>query len=194
MAITSATESMSDGRAFELFSLLDINRLPGRDKERIYGELLPPRLRELLGASGAVRFIAPEGLRFVRIQARLEPGAPDLVFFLELCDTQFGQMELSFCIIADPGAPRFQVDLDPEGRDNCFATLARNLAEEERAMAAGLFPNQTRRGLRMFGEFLPLLERFSARLGMQLICAEPLTYDNAIRYERYGFDYLVGKK
>lgn len=61
-------------------------------------------------------------------------------------------------------------------------------------MEAGLFPNQTRRGLRMFGEFLPLLERLAAGLGMQLIVAEPLTYDNAIRYEGYGFDYVVGKR
>jgi acetoin utilization protein AcuC len=29
---------------------------------------------------------------------------------------------------------------------------------------------------------------------MDLIVAEPLTYDNAIRYERYGFDYVVGKR
>ena len=61
-------------------------------------------------------------------------------------------------------------------------------------MEAGLFPNQTRRGLRMFGEFLPLLERFTDALGMELIVAEPLSYDNAIRYEKYGFDYVVGKR
>ncbi len=27
-----------------------------------------------------------------------------------------------------------------------------------------------------------------------MIVAEPLTYDNAIRYEKYGFDYLRGKQ
>ena len=27
-----------------------------------------------------------------------------------------------------------------------------------------------------------------------MIVAEPLSYDNAIRYEQYGFDYLTGKR
>jgi len=26
-----------------------------------------------------------------------------------------------------------------------------------------------------------------------MIIAEPLTYDNAVRYEKYGFDYLTGR-
>jgi hypothetical protein len=103
-------------------------------------------------------------------------------------------MEFSFCIIADPSAPRFDVDLDQFGFDNCFATMGRNIPEEIRAMKAGLYPNQTRRGLRMIGEFFPLLERFVDSLGMEMIVAEPLTYDNAIRYERYGFDYLTGRR
>jgi hypothetical protein len=61
-------------------------------------------------------------------------------------------------------------------------------------MAAGLFPNQTHRGLRLFAEFFPLFERFVDALGMEMIVAEPLTYDNAIRYEKYGFDYLTGRR
>lgn len=193
--MTCASEILRDSRGRELYSLHDINRLEAEEKERIYAALLPPRLLSLLeNGIGSVRFIAPDGLALVRIEARRSREDRDLVFFLELCDTQHRQMELSFCIIADPRAPRFDVDLDSQGRDNCFATLGRNLPEERRAMTAGLFPNQTRRGLRMFGEFLPLLERFTASLDMQLIVAEPLTYDNAIRYERYGFDYLVGKR
>lgn len=46
----------------------------------------------------------------------------------------------------------------------------------------------------MFGEFFPLLERFVDALGMEMIIGEPLTYDNAIRYEKYGFDYLTGRR
>ncbi|GAW67182.1 hypothetical protein GPEL0_01r2874 [Geoanaerobacter pelophilus] len=195
MALDGAAELKLESGGTQLFSLYDINRLDSPEKEEIYRSLLPARLKQMLRESGgSVEVIAPNGLRFVRLQARRSPGDPDPVFFLELCDTHHGQMELCFCVIADPAAPRFDVDLDPQGRNNLFATLGRNLAEEERAMEAGLFPNQTRSGLRMFGEFLPLLELFTARLGMDLIMAEPLTYDNAIRYEKYGFDYLVGKR
>jgi acetoin utilization protein AcuC len=195
MAKMAGNEVLRDSRGGELHSLYDINRLEAPEKEAIYRTLLPRRLRELLEAKGgACRIIAPEGLRLLRLEARLFPLDRDPVFFLELCDTHHGQMELSFCNIADPLAPRFDVDLDLEGRDNLFATLGRNLAEEQRALAAGLFPNQTRRGMRMFGEFLPLLECLADRLGMALIAAEPLSYDNAIRYEKYGFDYVVGKR
>jgi len=187
-----------------LFSLLDVNSLGTAEKERIYGGLIPPRLFEVFGISRVtfrgtdgerkISFIAPPGLGLVRIEAKLRQLDRDRVFFLDLADTRYRQMELSFCIISDPAAPRFDVDLDPSGRDNCFATMGRNIPEEVRAMAAGLFPNQTRRGLRMFGEFFPLLERFVDSLGMEMIVAEPLTYDNAIRYEKYGFDYLTGRR
>lgn len=195
MEINTGHEMLMDGGGNPLFSLYDVNRLDTPLKEGIYLTLLPQRLKQMVAeGGGSVRVIAPCGLRFVRIEARRGGADRDPVFFLELCDTHHGQMELCFCVIADPAAERFDVDLDPQGRNNLFATMGRNLAEEVRAMEAGLFPNQTRRGLRMFGEFLPLLELFTARLGMDLIVAEPLTYDNAIRYERYGFDYVVGKR
>ena len=135
-----------------------------------------------------------KGLGLCRIEVRLAAEERDAVFFLEIADTQYHQMELSFCIINDPDSPRFNVDLDENGLNNCFASLGRNIPEEIRAMEAGLFPNQTHRGLRMFSDFLPLFESFVDSLGMEIIVAEPLTYDNAIRYEKYGFDYITGKR
>ena len=138
--------------------------------------------------------IAPLGLPLIRIEARLKPEDRDVVFFLELSDTQFHQLELSFCIICDPSAPRFDVDVDEHGTNNWFSSHGRNIPEELRAMDAGLFPNQTRMGMQMFADFFPLLERFTDVLGIEMIVAEPLTYDNAIRYEKYGFDYLRGKR
>ncbi|TGU71314.1 hypothetical protein E4633_13305 [Geomonas terrae] len=195
MANDTSHEPLRDLGGSQLFSLNDINRLPSAEKEAIYRSLLPERLLSMVAKGGGeIEVIAPEGLRFLRLVTRCSPGDRDPAFILDLCDTHHGQMELSYCTIADPAAPRYDVDLDEMGRNNLFATLGRNLPEEVRAMEAGLFPNQTRRGLRMFGEFLPLLERLVARLGMQLIVAEPLTYDNAIRYEGYGFDYVVGKR
>jgi hypothetical protein len=187
-----------------LTSLAAINRLPETEKNVIYSRLLPSRLVALLQLDPAtfcnpageclVRVVAPEGLCFARLEVSARSGDKDLVFFAELADTQFHQMELAFCIICHPAAPRFAVDVTEDGAVNYFSSHGRNQPEELRAMEAGLFPNQTRRGLRMFGEFFSLLERFTDSLDMEMIVAEPLSYDNAIRYEKYGFDYLTGKR
>lgn len=187
-----------------LTSLASINRLPQREKELIYSGILPERLfsmlqlnrQTLLNLNGErlIQLIAPRGLSFARIEVRLNPDDDDTIFFVELTDTLYHQMELAFCIICDPQAPRFAVDLTEGGKLNYFTSQGRNLPEELRAMQAGLLPHQTRRGMRMFGEFFTRLERFTDSLGMDMIVAEPLSYDNAIRYEQYGFDYLTGKR
>lgn len=204
MAKLPGNEQLCDPQGRPLGTLRDINMLEVRHKERIYGRIIPSRLFTMLavspetfrGADGKrkVRFIAPEGLGFLRIEVRMATDERDPVFFLDIADTHFRQMDLSFCIINDLNAPRFNVDLDISGRDNCFASLGRNIPEEIKAMTAGLFPNQTHQGLRLFSEFFPPFERFVDALGMEIIVAEPLTYDNAIRYEKYGFDYLTGRR
>ena len=61
-------------------------------------------------------------------------------------------------------------------------------------MRAGLAPNQVHRGLKMFSQFFTQFEPFVDSLSIDTITAEPLSYDNAVRYEGYGFDYLAGKK
>jgi len=187
-----------------LSCLGDINSLDGAEKERIYASIIPARIFDLLdispqtfcGIDGRrrVTIIAPRGMGLARIEVRSDPDDRRTVFFLDIADTHFRQMELSFCIINDPSGPRFDVDVDESGKDNCFATLGRNIPEEIRAMQAGLYPNQTSRGLRLFGEFFALFERFVDAMGMDMVVAEPLTYDNAIRYETFGFDYLNGRR
>jgi hypothetical protein len=193
-----------DRDGLPLFTLRDVNALPIPEKERVYGRLLPASLgprfgidpESFLGNDGErkVRFICPEGIGLLRIEVRLQPGDRDCLFFVELADTPFGQMELSFCLNNDPDSPRFDIDQDTAGRDNFFGTLRRNLSEELKAMQFGLAPNQVRRGLHLFGEFFTRLETFVAALGIQTILGEPLSYGNAIRFERYGFDYLTGKQ
>jgi hypothetical protein len=188
----------------ELTSLHGINVLGNAEKVRIYTSIIPPRLFELLNISPEtlsgpdglrrVTIIAPNGMGLARIEVKRHPDDPHSVFFLDIADTHYRQMELSFCIISDPSSPRFAVDVDSSGNDNCFTTLGRNIPEEIRAMRAGLFPNQTNRGLRMFGEFFSLFEHFVGSLAMDMVVAEPLTYDNAVRYEKYGFDYLNGRR
>lgn len=173
------------------------------EKERIYSSIIPPHLFTHTGispltlASGDNRrmltVIAPEGFSFARMEVRHNPDSPLTIFFLDITETHYHQMELSFCIINDPYAERFAVDLDQNGTNNAFTSLGRNIPEELKAMQSGLFPIQTSRGMNMFGEFLALFELFVDALGMEIIMAEPLTYDNAIRYEKHGFDYLNGR-
>ena len=204
MARLPGNSPLTDRTGRLLTSLAAVNRLEETEKESIYARLLPERLCRLLDirpgtlfsstGSRLVTIIAPQGLSLVRIEVRATPEAPDTVFFAEMADTQFHQMELSFCIISDPAAERFDVDIDEHGTINWFASHGRNIPEEIRSFRAGLFPNQTRNGLRLFAEFFPIFERFTDSLGIDMIVAEPLTYDNAIRYEKYGFDYLRGKR
>lgn len=204
MAKLPGNEQLCDNQGRPLRTLADINGLEVRQKERIYAGIVPSRLFSMLAVSKEtfcgsdgnrkVRFIAPDGLGLLRIDVRMAADDRDPVFFLDIADTHFRQMELQLCVINDLHAPRFNVDVDSCGRDNCFATMGRNLPEEARAMAAGLFPNQTHRGLRLFAEFFPVFERFVDSMGIEMIVAEPLTYDNAIRYEKYGFDYLAGRR
>jgi len=204
MGTLSGNSQLVSERGRELTSLRSINELGKAEKERIYTGIIPLRLFELLkispetfsGPDGLrrVTIIAPHGMGLARIEVKRHPDDPHTVFFLDIADTHYRQMELSFCIISDPSSPRFSVDLDSSGNNNCFTTLGRNIPEEIRAMRAGLFPNQACHGLRMFGEFFTRFERFVDSLAMDMIVAEPLTYDNAIRYEKYGFDYLHGRR
>lgn len=187
-----------------LFSLRDINRLDPAEKEVIYRELIPDPIfldygidpTNCCGQDGRprVRFVCPAGLGLARIEVRRDPADRDCLFFVELADTAYHQVELSFCLVNDPDAERFDIDVDEKGRENSFGTLRRNIPEEIRAMEAGLSPNQIRRGLKMFSPFFRRLELFVSSLGIDTIVAEPLSYNNAIRYEKYGFDYLCGKQ
>ncbi|KIH75826.1 hypothetical protein SAMN05660860_02970 [Geoalkalibacter ferrihydriticus] len=193
-----------DPQGVPLCSLVEINRLAPVIKEELYRRLVPRRIftdyaidpGSLRCPDGqrAVTFICPEGLGLVRIEVRPRRRKRDCLFFVEVADTPYGQIELSLCLINDLDAPRYNVDVDELGRDNCFGTLRRNRGEELRAMSAGLAPNQVRRGLQMFSQFFEQFEKFVAALGISVIIAEPLSYDNAVRYEGYGFDYLSGKK
>lgn len=196
---------LKDSQGLPLSSLKEISYLPQEAKSQVLGALIPQavsrKLALALDAQGAVltpdervQIIAPSGLGVVRIEVRRQPQDHDCVFFLELADTPFGQLELSFCIINDPDSPRYNIDYDIYGRSNDFGTTRRNLEAEKAAMEAGLSPHQIRPGLRGFRDFFERFEAFVAAMGMQTIVAEPLSYCNAIRYESYGFDYIYGKQ
>jgi acetoin utilization protein AcuC len=186
-------------------SIYELNHLSPQERTKIYRSLIPPSLFSFLAVDRntflnhrgekVVQFHTPESHGFVSIDVK--QGAEDLdsVFFLQLSDTPFmDNLELSFVVINDPRGERYNIDRDPQGRDTLFGTTLRNIAEEERAMKAGLAPGQVRPGLRLMGEMLVLLERFASRLGTSIISCEALFYHNAVKYEQYGFGYMEGRK
>ncbi len=186
-------------------SIYEINHLSPEERTRIFRSLIPPAIFSLFGidrtsllnrrGEKAVQFHTPETHGFASVDIKMRPEDIDSIFFLQISDTPFmDNMELSFVVINDPRKERYQIDRDPEGKDTLFGTALRNVSEEERAMKAGLAPGQVRPGLRLLNEFLNLLERFAARMGVSIISGEALFYHNAIQYEKYGFGYLEGKK
>ena len=113
-----------------------------------------------------------------------------------LVDVEMGPFavpELSFVQVTDPAAERFAIDRDEDGQDTLFGTVTRNLAEERRALVAGLAPGQVRRGLRLLGPVLDAMDDFCRLLGKELFLVEPLFYHSALLYERHGCDYLLGR-
>ena len=186
-------------------SIYEINHLTPEERSKLYRGLIPPPVFSLFGidrntllnreGDKVVQLHTPETHGFASIDVKWRPEDQDSVFFLQISDTPFmDNLELSFVVINDLRGKRFQIDLDTRGKDTLFGTAGRNVAEEERAMRAGLAPGQVRPGLKLLREFVPLLERFASRLGTSIISAEALFYHNAVQYERNGFGYLEGRK
>ena len=186
-------------------SIYELNHLPPEERTKAYRALIPSFLFRTFGierntflnreGEKVVQFHTPESHGFVSLEVKEKAGDRDAIFFLQLADTPFmDNLELSFVVINDPRGERYGIDRDPQGRDTLFGTALRNIPEEEQAMKAGLAPGQVRPGLRLLGEMLRLLERFSSRLGTSIISCEALFYHNAIQYERLGFGYLEGRK
>ncbi|MHB8781637.1 MAG: hypothetical protein ACYC55_09685 [Candidatus Geothermincolia bacterium] len=188
----------------EYKSIHALNQLPSEEKRDTYLRLVPMQIftrfgidrHTLLNRDGecVVDLIASSHAGFTIIEVRRRPGDRDCIFFLELADTSFSQVEITFLIINDPDAERFNTDLDEAGRRTKFGTARRNIPEEIRAMEAGLAPGQVRRGLGLMQEFMALASDFCRDMGHDMIVAEPLAYHNAITFERAGFNYMRGKK
>lgn len=179
-----------------------INRLYRPEKEGVYRILIPPSLYHrfgidpvtLLDAQGqrVARFFCPQGDRTCLVEIKLS-GEEDPLYSLQLTDTSdMTQIDWDFAIVNDPRSPKFNTHVDTEGRDTMFGWASRNLPEEEKAMEAGLFPGQVRKGLGLTREVLQVLEFFCRIFDIKSIRLEALFYHNAITYERYGFSYLRG--
>jgi hypothetical protein len=185
-----------------LHSIRQINNLPLAQRDAVYRLLLPSEalLRfgipsSLTDTAGRPLFtcLGEAGTSSVAISLRRSWEDEDPVLYLELSDTLNNQLEVLLFVINDPEAPRFNIDRMPDGCPTDFGTTCRNIAEEVRAMEAGLAPGQVREGARLARRLVPRFEEFVARLGFDRFHVRPLAYHSAILFERYGFSYTIGR-
>jgi len=179
-------------------SLRGINDLSVDEKRAIYRTLVPEKLLQEYSIdfdnAEAVQIACPADTRSVEIRIYLQPDDHDPMLYLQMVDTLNFQIAILLLVINDLQSPRYNVDITETGLPTHFGTFGRNIPEEVRAMKAGLSPGQVRQGLRLLRDALITFERFLTRTGHDLVIIEPLTYNNAILYERYGFAYVQGKR
>ena len=177
-----------------------ISRLSPSEKEGICRILIPPSVYNrfridplaLCDEKGekVVRFFCPRGDRTCLAEVKLT-GLEHVLYSIQLTDlTDFTQIEWDFLVVNDPASPSFNTHIDHEGRDTLFGWASRNIAEEEKAVEAGLFPGQVSKGLGLTREAIIVLEFFCRIFDIKSIRLEALFYHNAITYERHGFSYF----
>ncbi|MEW6720272.1 MAG: hypothetical protein AB1346_07470, partial [Thermodesulfobacteriota bacterium] len=178
-------------------SIYEINAMRAEERTALLATLVPPRLLEKFAIDPCtfrnpqgrecLKITCPEKMPFFQIDLRRDPSDPDAAYFLDVSNSPFGQMEISFIIVNDPDGERFTVDRDENGLETYFGTARRNLPEEIRAMEAGLCPGQVRRGMRIRSDMVSAWDVFFERVGHKFYFLEPLSYNSAILYERSGF-------
>ncbi len=181
-----------------------LNQLDDELKERAYTLLVPDKVFELFNIDRltflngdeerVLNLVSPRQAGFAIIELREHPQDRDCIFFLEIADTPFFKVEITFLIVNDPRSPRYNTDIDDSGRRTKFGTARRNKSEELKAMRAGLAPGQVRQGLRLLKEFMPRVLQFISVMGHDMLVAEPLAYHDAIIFEHHGFNYVRGRK
>jgi len=184
----------------ELYSIKQVNALSSEQRRQIFYHLVPLDVLLRLGIDSetlqdeqgrplvAYRPSDASGELFLRHRW----DAEDPVLYLHLADTINNQIEVLLFTVNDPDSERFDVDQLPDGTPIHFGTQTRNVAEEIRAMEAGLAPGQVRRGLRLTRDLIPILEQFVTGLHHNAFYIQPLAYHNAILFERLGFAYVIG--
>lgn len=179
-------------------SLRQLNLLPQADKERIYQTLAPLSLVSTyqldLKQPGILDINALPGSSLATLALYHQVGAGDPLLYCQIADTSNNQIEVLFFVINDPHAPRFAVDHNWLDRLPKCEIGQRNEQAEVQAMQAGLAPGQIRAGLRMTRKLLDIFEQFVACLSHDMFLLTPLAYHNAILFERYGCNYIVGRR
>ena len=185
-------------------SIRDINNLPENAKRRIYRNLLPPSVLAQFDIDpiswqgptdeSHIRLIADPASGSLHLGAKLPADAADEFFTIELTDNAINGIDLNLLLLNDPHSPRFNTDYDQNGQPTMLGTARRNLAEEARAMLAGLAPAQFRSSLGASRLVLEQIENFLVMLAHDALFLEPLTYASAWVFEKRGFAYMRGHK
>ena len=181
----SSIAGLLDASAEELARHLD--RLVPRELRERFG--LPEHAPWSAEAAGVHRWSTGPRPGTLRVEVWPALRGEDPTLALDLADHQFGKLEAAWIVLNDVEGPRYHLDRDVRGRPIPIGSSERNLAEERRALADGLSPNQIRHGLRMFRPLIRRIEDFAVRLGADTLSVVPLAYHNAIQHERYGFAY-----
>ena len=184
----------------EVRTIGGLNALPRTERRLAYCSLLPLDVllrfdldpEELTSPDASDLWSIEPRASSVALSLRHRADAEDPLLFLQLADTTTNQIEVVLFMVNDPTAQRFETDRLPDGTPTEFATVARNIPEEIRAMEAGLAPGQVRRGLRLTRDLVPILERLVSALSHDAFYLQPLAYHNAILFERLGFAYALG--
>ena len=184
-------------------SIAALNLLPHKEKETIYSRFIPqvllerfdikPDFGDSLGNS-LLTLHCDRGSTDVTLDLRHAVDAQDPLLYAHLTDTINGQIHVLLYIVNDPEGPRFDVDKMPDGTPTHFGRMLRNIPAEILAMEAGLAPGQVRRGLRILKYSIQSFEDFVTSLEHEIYFIEPLSYHNAIVFERYGFTYQQGRR
>lgn len=184
-------------------TIQEINNLPQAEKLAIYHSLISDWALDLFNidpvtltvdGQSVVKVVCPPGSWSMEMSIYHRPDAFEPSIYVHLADTNLQQLMVLLVQISDPTAPRFYIDILPNGTSTNLGTTHRNIPEEIRAMQAGLAPGQIRSGLRGFRQSVPVFEQFVQKMQHNLFMIEPLSYHNAIVFERYGFNYMYGKK
>jgi hypothetical protein len=179
-----------------------LNSLPEHPKLRLYRALIPvqvlaefdinPRTWKNPDKLQQVRLEAEHGSDKVKIMAWHGDDPRNEFFYLELADNQYNGIDLNFLIANNPTSEKYRTDYDEAGKETLFGTVRRNLAEEEKALSAGLAPGQIRVGLRSSQIVFNHIETFLTMMAHHAFFLEPLTYVSAWIFEKRGFAYSKG--
>jgi hypothetical protein len=101
-------------------SIYEINTMQVDERAALLSSLIPRRLLEMFSidpksfrnkaGKECLKITCPEKMPFFQIDLRRDPEDRDATYFLDVSNSPFGQMEISFIIVNDPDGDRFTVD------------------------------------------------------------------------------------